>query len=253
MKSWNYQNVPFAFNHLTCGVKMCNVEELSKIFNKYLDVAMSTSLAKDIILYSYECLVQPDDEEKAKAVLDMWRNIPRDSRLKIYSRALLLDTNRIIVDLEMVGAVTGVILSVDPDLLYKDSKKIGKVCAKGTDNNGCLITVMVDKDTTYRLVIFKIGEDRFEFLVWRPNEAAIVVSGYDVLEAVSKYKVIYSYIESLKDIIKLDRITYSIAGLPMDMLVIKKKKKNEVIAMGEYLLEDTSITENLMKMHPIHA
>lgn len=232
---------------------MCNVEEVSKIFNKYLDVATSTSIAKDIILYSYECLVQPDDEEKARTVLDMWRNIPRDSRLKIYSRALLLDTNRIIVDLEMVGAVTGVILSVDPDILYKDSKKIGKVCAKGTDSNGCFITVTVDKDTTHRLVIFKIEEDRFEFLVWRPNEAAIVVGGYDVLEAVSKYRAIYSYIDSLKDIIKLDRVTYSIAGIPIDILVIKKKKKSEVIAVGEYLLEDTSITENLMKMHPIHA
>ncbi|MFZ8824340.1 MAG: hypothetical protein ACO2O0_09410 [Desulfurococcales archaeon] len=232
---------------------MCNVEELSKIFNKYLDVATNTFIAKDIILYSYECLVQPDNEEKARAVLDMWRNIPRDSRLKIYSRALLLDTNRIIVDLKMVGVVTGVISSVDPDLLYKDSKKIDKVCAKGTDDSGCFITVTVDKDTTYRLVIFKVEKDRFEFLVWRPNEAAIVVSGYDVLETVSKYRAIYSYIDSLKDIIKLDRVTYSIAGIPMDILVMKKKKKDDVIAVGEYLLEDISITENIMKMHPIHA
>ncbi|MEM2301945.1 MAG: hypothetical protein QXR14_07005 [Sulfolobales archaeon] len=231
---------------------MCNIEELSKIFSKYLDVAMSTSLAKDIILYSYDCIVQPDDDEKARAVLDMWRNIPRNSRLKIYSKALLLDTNRIIVDLEMVGAVTGVVLSVDPDLLYNDSKKIGKLCTKGTDNDGCFITVTLD-DKTYRLVIFRVEEGRFEFLVWRPNEAAIVVSGYNALEAVSKYRVIYSYIDSLKDIIKLDRITYSTAGIPMDILVIKKKKKSEIIAMGEYLLEDTSITENLMKMHPIHA
>lgn len=231
---------------------MCNIEELSKIFSKYLDVAMSTFLAKDIILYSYDCIVQPDDDEKARAVLDMWRNIPRNSRLKIYSKALLLDTNRIIVDLEMVGAVTGVVLSVDPDLLYNDSKKIGKLCTKGTDNDGCFIIVTLD-DKTYRLVIFRVEEGRFEFLVWRPNEAAIVVSGYNALEAVSKYRVIYSYIDSLKDIIKLDRITYSIAGIPMDILVIKKKKKSEIIAMGEYLLEDTSITENLMKMHPIHA
>jgi hypothetical protein len=231
---------------------MCNVDELSRIFNKYLDVAMSTSIAKDIILYSYECLVQPDDEEKARAVLDMWRNIPRDSRLKIYSRALLLEANRIIVDLEMIGAVTGVVLSVDPDLLYSDKKGIDKVCMKDM-GSGCFITVTVDKDTTYRLVIFKVEKDRIEFLVWRPNEAAIVVSGYDVLEAVSKYRAIYSYIDSLKDIIKLDRITHSIAGMPMDILVMKKKKKNEVITVGEYLLEDTSITENLMKMRPIHA
>jgi len=232
---------------------MCNVEEVSKIFNKYLDVATSTSIAKDIILYSYECLVQPDDEEKARTVLDMWRNIPRDSRLKIYSRALLLDTNRIIVDLEMVGAVTGVISSVDPDLLYKDSKKIGKVCAKGTDNNGCFITVTIDKDTTYRLVIFKIEEDRFEFLVWRPNEAAIAISGYNVFEAISKYRMINSYIDSLKGIIKLDKINYSIAGIPVDILIIKKKKNNEAIVAGEYLLDDVTIIEGITNTHPIHA
>jgi hypothetical protein len=231
---------------------MCNVEELSKIFNNYLDVAMNTFLAKDIILHSYDCLVQPDDEEKARAVLDMWRNIPRDSRLKIYSRALLLDANRIIVDLEMAGAVTGVLLSVDPDLLCNDSKKISKVCIKGTDNDGCFISVTFDSEA-YRLVVFRVKEGRFEFLVWRPNEAAIAVSSYDIFEAVSKYRMIHSYINSLKDIIKLDKITHSIAGIPMDILVIKKRKSNEAIVAGEYLLDDTNIIENLIKAHPIHA